>query len=422
MNRSRRVVLFDPGLASSVGHHSDVNNVLLPALRQRSWQVELWADAQASNDPALRAQLPELRPFLHNGGYIDPRHWCDLPGTLHQAALLRSQLAAAVAAESSPVAAWVAHSLVPFQLIALAQLLQHQPPAKVVISLMFAPSEVFAGQPELDLHAQRLGAGLNARSALAALGMAASRGGHQLLLGAGSEQLIQRYAPLCAAAGLPPPQLHPSIVGGQEWLAPLEQAPAQIMLHWGERKPDKGRELALAVLEELLEGPALPELLAHVQWCFHAASRQPPPPAEAELLHRASQHERIRVLEGALPRATMLQELARSSAALLPYCPLAYAERSSGVLLLYGAVRLANAQPARVVGYGDGWLAAEATALGLPWQALPQGARAVNALAALAQVLQLPVGACLVTPYGQQVLGSDWGNWLADCLDADILS
>jgi hypothetical protein len=422
MERSRRLVLLDPGLASAVGHHSDVNGVLLPALRRHGWQVELWADAQAAQDPALAAQLPELRPLLHNGGYIDPRHWCDLPGTLHQAALLRPQLQAAAPAEPSPVAAWVAHSLVPFQLIALAQLLQRQPPAQVVISLMFAPGEVFAGQPELDLQAQRQGAELNARSALAALALAASRGGHQLLLGAGSEQLIQRYAPLCAAAGLPPPQLHPSVVGVQEWMAPPEQAPEQILLHWGERKPDKGRELALTVLEQLLDGPALPEHLAKAQWCFHAASRQPPPPAEAELLQRADQHGRIRVLEGALPRATMLQELARSSAALLPYCPLAYAERSSGVLWLYAAARLACARPARVVGYGGGWLAAEAPALGLPWQALPPAARAADVLAALAQVLQAPVGAGLVTPYGQQVLGSDWGSWLADRLAADRLS
>jgi hypothetical protein len=422
MGQSRRLVLLDPGLASAVGHHSDVNGCLLPALRRRGWQLELWADAEAAQDPALAALSPELRPLLHNGGYIDPRHWCDLPGTLRQAALLRHQLEAAAAAAPSPVAAWVAHSLVPFQLIALAQLLQRQPPAQVVISLMFAPGEVFGGQPELDLQAQRQAAELNARSALAALALAAGRGGHQLLLAAGAEQLIARYAPLCAAAGLPPPLLHPSVVGGSDPLAAPDPGPEQILLHWGERKPDKGRDLALAVLAQLLEDPALPEPLLQARWCFHAASRQSPPPAEAQLLARAAQHGQIRVLEGALPREAMLQELARCSALLLPYCPLAYAERSSGVLWLYGAVRLACGRPARVVGHGGGWLATEVPALGLSWQPLHPRAAAADALAALAQVLQMPVGAGLVTPYGQQVLGRDWSGWLADRLDADSLS
>ncbi len=427
MGRSRRLVLLDPGLASAVGHHSDVNTCLLPALRRRGWQVELWADAQAAQDPALAAQLPELRPLLHNGGYIDPRHWCDLPGTLHQAALLRPQLEAAAGVDPTPVAAWVAHSLVPFQLIALAQLLQRQPPAQVVISLMFAPGEVFAGQPELDLQAQRQAAELNARSALAALALAASRGGHQLLLCAGSQQLIARYTPLCAAAALPPPQLHPSVVGSDDLItgtwgadgAAAAGAVEQVLLHWGERKPDKGRELALAVLEQLLCGAALPESLRQARWCFHAASRQPPPSAETELLMRACQHPRIRVLEGPLPRSAMLQELGHSSVVLLPYCPLAYAERSSGVLWLYGAARRARRLPARVVGYGGGWLAAEVPALGLHWQPLTPTADPAAALAGLGQALQAPTGPALEAPYGQQVLGQHWGNWLADRFEGD---
>ena len=426
MGRSRRLVLLEPGLASDVGHHSDVNACLLPALQRRGWQVELWADVRAAEDVALAARLPELRPLLKEAGYIDPRHWCDLPGSLHQAGLLRAQLESA-ATGSDPVAAWVAHSLVPFQLIALAQLLQRQPPAQVVISLMFAPGEVFGGQPELDLQAQRQAAELNARSALAALALAARRGGHKLLLCAGSQQLIARYTPLCAAAALPPPQLHPCVVGSDDlftgtWGADGTAAAGaveQVLLHWGERKPDKGRELALAVLEELLRGAALPESLRQARWCFHAASRQPPPSAETELLLRARQHPRIRVLEGPLPRPAMLQELGHSSVVLLPYCPLAYAERSSGVLWLYGAARRAQRLPARVVGYGGGWLAAEVPALGLHWQPLAPNADPAAALAGMGQALQATTGPALVTSYGQQVLGQYWGNWLADRLEGD---
>jgi hypothetical protein len=424
MSQSRRLVLLDPGLASVVGHHGDVNNLLLPALQQHGWRVELWADVEAAADPQLASQLPGLRPLLREAGYIDSRHWCDLPGSLHQAALLRPQLEAAATGE--PVAVWLAHSLLPFQLIALTQLLQRQPPAHVVISLMFAPGEVFHGQPELDLKSQRQAASLNARTALAALALAVARGGHKLLLCSGSLHLIERYTPLCLAAGLQPPTLHPALVlcNGIAAIAPgvVDQASRpQVLLHWGDRKPDKGRELALAVLERLLRGAGLPPALEGVAWVFHAASNQPPPAREAELLLRASRDSRIRVIEGAVPRVAMLQELAHSGLALLPYCPEAYAERSSGVLWLYGATRVAQGLPARVLGYADGWLASEVPALGLHWHTLPPKATAEAAIEAIAQALQAPMGTELLTPYGREVLGSSWGAWLRERLDADRL-
>jgi hypothetical protein len=429
MGPSRRLVLFEPGLASGVGHHRDVSSLLLPPLLKRGWNVEIWADAAAGSDPLLAASLPGLRPLLRDGGYIDPRHWCDLPGNLHQARLLHQQLDGAASGER--VAVWLAHSLVPFQLIALAQLLQRQAPARVVISLMFAPGEVFAGQPELDLGAQRLAAQLNARSALAALALAVERGNHQLLLCAGSHQLIALYTPLCLAAGLAPPQLHPSVVAGDGAsfdgdaldTKPIDGGGAipQILLHWGDRKPDKGRELSLSLLEHLLSAPELPPALARAQWCFHASSHHPPSAREAELLLRAGRNQRLRALEGPIPRHQMLQELARSDVALLPYCPIAYAERSSGVLWLYGSARLARQQPARVVGHPGGWLAAEAQALAMTWQPLPPNPSAQQAFDRLAQVLQAPASFAPPSAYGQQVLGNNFANWLVQRLDAHNL-
>lgn len=424
MGDSRRLVVLDPGLESSVGHHSDVNSVLLPALRSRGWRVEIWGDSQAARDPTLTSHLPELRPLLRDSGYIDPRHWCDLPGNLHQAALLRPQLEAAVATGADPVAAWLAHSLVPFQLIALAQVLQHQPPAQVVISLMFAPGEVFAGQPELNLQAQRAAAELNSRSALGALALAVARAGHQLRLCAGSKQLIERYGPFCAAAGLAPPELHPAVVigdGGEAAAAQLQASPVrqpeQVLLHWGERKPDKGRELSLALLEHLLDGPALPPALANAQWCFHAASHQPPEARELALLRRAAADGRIRILEGQVPRPTMLKELVRSRLVLLPYSPQAYAERSSGVLWLYGAARLGCGQPARVVGHAGGWLAAEARALGMGWSNLPTQPSPAQLLAVVAEALARPDDNQPFSAYGRQLLAGGFGPWVVNQLE-----
>jgi hypothetical protein len=320
------------------------------------------------------------------------------------------------------VQAWLAHSLLPFQLIALAQLLQHQPSATVLLSLMFAPGEVFAGQSGLSLADQRQAAELNARTAIAALARSARQAGHRLLLAAASQALIERYAPLCDAAELPAPLLHPSPLGGVEPLSrPEPQGPPQVLLHWGERKPDKGRELALAVLEQLLNDAPLPEALQQVHWCFHASSREPPGAAEQALLLRAARHPRISVLEGSQSRERMLQELARSSAALLAYSSVAYAERSSGVFWLYAALRLACGLSAPLLIPPSGWLWQEAQAFGLPCVALPEPATAAEALQRLAEVLQLSATAPALTPYGQSVVGQPWDRWVVDRLEADRL-
>jgi hypothetical protein len=118
----------------------------------------------------------------------------------------------------------------------------------------------------------------------------------------------------------------------------------------------------------------------------------------------------------------MMQELARSDAALLPYCPLAYSERSSGVLWLYGSARLALQQQPRVVGHPGGWLAAEAQALGMTWQPLPPKPSAEDALDRVAQALQTRASTAPPNAYGQQVLGNSFASWLVQRLDADKIN
>jgi len=292
----------------------------------------------------------------------------------------------------------------------------------VLISLMFAPGEVFGGQSGFAMADQRQAAELNTRTAIAALARAAQRAGHHLILAAASQSLVDRYAPLCAAAGIPVPQLHPSPLVGTELLsatAPME--PPQLLLHWGERKPDKGRDVALAVLEELLQDPLLPAELQGMQWCFHASSREPADPAEQELLLRAARHPQIRILEGSTSRKQMQQELARSCAALLAYSPLAYAERSSGVFWLYAAMRRACGRPAPVVIPRGGWLWQEAEAFGLPCAALPENATGAQALERLADAVQFAPNTPALSAYGQGIIGQPWDRWVVDQLQADRL-
>ena len=140
---------------------------------------------------------------------------------------------------------------------------------------------------------------------------------------------------------------------------------------------------------------------------------------EQALLQRATRHPRISVLEGSQRRERMLQELARSSAALLAYSSVAYAERSSGVFWLYAAMRLACGLPSPLLIHPSGWLWREAQAFGMPCVALPEPATAAEALQRLAEVLQLSGTAPALTPYGQSVVGQPWDQWVVDQLEAD---
>ena len=82
-----RVVVLDPN-ASSIGHHQPVNQSLVEQFTSAGRQPEIWADEQAPSGPCVRQ--------VSDGcGFIDPRHWVDLGGALHLAALLNAQFQAA---------------------------------------------------------------------------------------------------------------------------------------------------------------------------------------------------------------------------------------------------------------------------------------------------------------------------------------
>ena len=165
-----RVVIVDPSYASPVGHHQELNGALLAALTAAGHSVEIWADE------AL-AEASGLRRVSCGSGYVDPRHWADLAGSLHLAARLRRQFEATLATDAAAgipePAVWLAHGLLPFQQIALAQLLQYQPPARVLVSLMFAPGETLSGMAGPDPTRLRQQAGTISRTAHQALVQAA---------------------------------------------------------------------------------------------------------------------------------------------------------------------------------------------------------------------------------------------------------
>ena len=141
-NAQRRVVVLDPCYASNVGHHHSLNQALVEQFRSDGLQPEIWANQEAPSNPSVRW-------VSHGCGYIDPRHWVDLGGARHVAAKLKTQLQSALEHDRASGVphpqAWVVHSVLPYHLIALAQVLQMQPPARVLISLMYGPHESLGG-------------------------------------------------------------------------------------------------------------------------------------------------------------------------------------------------------------------------------------------------------------------------------------
>jgi hypothetical protein len=354
---SPKLVIVDPAWSGSVGHHYDVNLQLQQVLKGAGWQVEAWADRATAE-----LALPWIRSLLQDCGYLDPRHWSDSGGSLHLARRLADQLAMVPSPADQPVAAWVMHTGLPYHLMGMARLLNQQPAAQVLISLMFAPGETLEGE------AADAVATSNSRQALAAIAEACRRQGHQLWLGLPSRQQQQLWAPLIHAANLPAGELHAAVVGaGGEAVQPPQGSP-KLLLHWGDRKQAKGWLHSLTAVEQLLERGVPTQLRGH-GWLFHFHCHGPLPESELQLLERAErQIPGFQLLRESVPHQEMLRRLAGCAAALLAYCPRAYAERSSGILWTYASARRAVGMSAAAVGLSGGWLEKESLALGLAWR------------------------------------------------------
>jgi len=304
-----RLVIVEPAYASTVGHHGEVNRPLLAALAEAGWSCELWADVALEGEATAPGPL---RGVFSGCGYGDRRQWRELGGALVLARRLEQQLALA-SAGGPVVTAWLAHSLLPFQLLGLARHLNQSPAAAVLLSLMFAPGETLEG-PAGDAQATA-----TARVALAALARACAQQGHRLTLAFPSRQEETLYTPLLDATGLSSAGVHPAVVGAGTTPEPpaAEDAPPLVLLHWGDQKAGKGRA----------------EALAGLGWLFHQHSASALPDEEQALLERASKAGiGLVLLEGEITSATMGTWLARCPLALLAYNPERYAERSSGML------------------------------------------------------------------------------------------
>lgn len=397
-----RLVIVEPAYASTVGHHGEVNRSLLAALGAAGWSCELWTDLALEGEPG---RPRAVRGVFSGCGYEDPRLWSELGGMVQLGRRMEQQLELA-SAGGEPVAAWLGHSLLPFQLLGLARHLATAPPARVLLSLMFAPGETLGGPATPDQ------ARANCRVALAALAKATAQGGHALQLAFPSRQQERLYGPLLAATGLASAGVHPAVVGAgcQPEPPPPASAPL-VLLHWGDLKAGKGRESALAVLQALLE-QGIPAPLHGWGWLFHSHSHTSLSPTEGQILERAEAAGLgLDWRRGAVSSQAMVDGLAHCPVALLAYDPVRYAERSSGILWQWAASRQALGQAAAGVGYATGWLAQEAQELGLAWH-VPSGSDGPAWLAALAEAAQRPrLPAPTPSAYGQSIWKTRFADW-----------
>ena len=403
--RMVRVVIVDPAYASGVGHHEDVNAQLLAAFAEQGWAAECWGDETVSGDGC--------RKVFCGCGYEDPRHWSDLGGTVHLAKRLEKQLLNALKPQeiggSQPVAGWVIHTALPFQLLGLARALRHVPAATVVVSLMFPPGESLEGEGGN-------GAATNCRVALGALARAVEKGSHRLRLELPSQQSLELYEPLLAAAGLSCTGLHPAVVGAG--LPVRDQGPdagtagLRILLHWGDLKPGKGRKEALEVVNQLLGKRPLPPTLRNADWLFQLHSQEPLPKAERATIEKARQCVRRFTWLNERVEAKRMQELlALCDVALLAYDPILYRQRSSGLLWCYASARWMAKQPAAVVGRAGSWLEREAHDLGLKWRSGADGNWLENLAGAVDQrPADHGYGMEPFTVYGRWILGKEFAD------------
>ncbi|KEF42671.1 MAG: hypothetical protein ER33_05250 [Cyanobium sp. CACIAM 14] len=410
-----RVVIVDPAFASSAGHHVDVNDQLLEVLSQQGWAVQCWCDEAVTRGGCIGV--------FSGCGYVDPRHWADLGGTVHLAKRMERQFLKALGRPAGeppqPVIGWVLHTALPFQLLGLARALRHQPRAVVVVSLMFSPGETLEGEGGVP------SAVANCRMALSALARAVKQGGHRLHLQFPSQQGQELYTPVLKAAGLSSSGLHPAVVGTERRIATHSVAPpqcsnnrARILLHWGDTKVGKGRQEALEVVTRLLNGGPLPPPLDSAEWLFQLHSEAPLPESERVLLDRGRQQVKgFLWLNERVGLVRMQELLAGCDVALLAYDPNLYRYRSSGLLWSYASARWHSRRSAAIVGRSGGWLEREARDLGLTWWSGADGSWLESLASAVIQSrAEASRGADQYTDYGRWMLGNGFATHVAELI------
>lgn len=103
------------------------------------------------------------------------------------------------------------------------------------------------------------------------LSIACNKQKHKLILGSASRSTITRYLPLLDRVKLVYPVLHPAVVGGGCIISNNNlNSEFTILLHWGDLKKDKGREVVFVIIKALLSNYKIN--LSPCKFIFHSFS------------------------------------------------------------------------------------------------------------------------------------------------------
>jgi hypothetical protein len=148
------------------------------------------------------------------------------------------------------------------------------------------------------------------------------------------------------------------------------------------------------------------------RFLFHSYSSQPLKPHDLQLLQTAKQQlaEQFLWINCHVAQAEMQSLLSQCEVVLMPYSPLVYAHRTSGVLWCYAAARFALGRPATVVGYANHWLHQEAIAFGMQWHVPSDGLPWHIAIdECIARALAATPS---WSPYANRVLKNSYADWV----------
>lgn len=395
--------IFDPSYAYTSGHHKNLNNSIVNSFAKKSTKTIIWCGCKIPDSP-------EIKTIFQDVGYFADRKWWTMPVSIRLANKIKNQMLGSELSEKK-TRTWLAHSLLPFQLLGFALFLKTQPKSNIFISIMFDPSEILERLPESE---QKRAQSISAYAWLE-LSRVCKRKNHNLRLGSASLHTTQRHHNILNQAHLPLPQLHPAFCGAG-WQEPTVEASANccnVLLHWGDLKSDKGLQESLFVIKSLVDGwrPRVP-----CHFLFHSYSHREFEEKDKRILEHAQQKlgDLFTWIDKYQSEKQMMTLLSKCEIALLAYNQVAYAHRTSGILWCYTAARFSINQSATAIGYGNNWLQSETKAFGMCWVEINN---IDNLLAAIDDSLRFSTKTSQQwSTYSENILKNSYANHISELL------
>ena len=398
----KKIIVIDPCYDSSFGHHEVLNSELLTTL-SAAHSTEIWTSKVLQRNSAVKSVFDDL-------GYFNSLDF-HRPESNHKLADRMLKQLNLYQENSQNVNLWVAHSFLPFHLAGFSRFLATQKAAVIFISLMFDPADpIYDSNQSFSIQQRWL-------RGLIELSIACNKQKHKLILGSASRSTITRYLPLLDRAKVVYPVLHPAVVGGGCIISNNNlNSEFTILLHWGDLKNDKGREVVFVIIKALLSNYKIN--LSPCKFIFHSFSHLTLATDELDLLSQFKKKfgGNFIWLEGQISNLEMHTILSSCDLALLAYNPISYSWRSSGIFWCYSSARYAAGRTAAYIGYDNNWLQKEAYVYGMNWYSVAiQDSTNLYMWPIFLQqcIASLNRSTKAWSEYSKMILGTSFADWIS---------